>query len=356
NGWNDTSSFANENNNGYGININGGSITNCKISNSLIINAGHVAYFFVGGGNHAAVNCMGVAHDTGNGSDYIFDYFGSSNNLNLNCTAIRAYSSTTAHQSRCNTFQARSDNNIMENFTCINARMQFENSNGNKVKDLNISTINGASGENSGSIQIYAQADNNIIENYSITGGGGISFLGEATPESPRTHRSAGENNYFINGKISNLKNENGNAVISFHRLGSNNGITAGNNYVIGLTADNFPWIINANRPGTIHIYNSSFSNGENSRIDTFYSGWSNSLGNYTANFTNSNFYNNNFPNPSGTNISNGNPLLDNNLNPQAGSALIDKGMDAGTLISEAAYDFDGKPRSIPYDLGAYEY
>lgn len=352
-GWNATQDdFSYTHRNGYGINLNG---DNATLKNNLFIDAGFVTYF-IKSDNNLIENCIGVAHRSGNGADYIFDHYGASNNRINNCKAIRNYGNGQGHVSRCNTFQARSDNNIMTNFTCVNARMQIENSNNNKIEGLEMYTKNGADGENSVSFQIYAQSDNNIILNYSITGGGGISFLGELTSENPRAAKSSGNNNYFINGKISNLKDVNGNALISFHRLGRNNGITAGTNYIIGLTADDFQWIINANRPGIINIYNSSFSNGAKGTMDTFYSGWPNATGNYSVNFENSNFYNNGFANPEGKNISSGNPQLTSNLNPSTGSALIGKGMNTSTIKQEAATDFDGNQRNVPYDIGAYKF
>ncbi len=356
-GWNEGSSFANENNNGYGMNINGKGVTNCNITNNLIINAGHVSYFFVGGGNHLVNNNIGVAHDTGNGSDYIFDFYDSSNNMADNNTGIRNYASQTGHRSRSLILQAQSDNNTITNFTGINCRLQIENSNNNTIRNLSMYTINGADGENSVSIQIYAQADNNIIENFSIDGGGGISFLGaNSQGENPKPHESAGENNYFINGKISNLGDYAGNGVINFHRLGGSSNITAGNNYIINLTADDYYWLINANRGGFINIYNSSFSNGKKTKIDTFYPGWHNGTNEYVANFYNCNFYNNSYTTPTGTDISAGNPILNSNLEPQTGSSLIGSGMNVGSLREEATKDFNGKTRSLPYDIGAYEY
>lgn len=356
-GWNGGSSFANENNNGYGMNINGKGVTNCNITNNLIINAGHVSYFFVGGGNHLVNNNVGVAHDTGNGSDYIFDFYNSSNSIGNNNLAIRAYTGSTGHRGRSVIFQAQSDNNVFNNLESVNLRVQFENANNNIMDGLRIYTINGGSGENDGSIQVYAQADNNVVKNFSITGGGGISFLGtDSVGENPKPHNSAGENNYFINGKITGLNSSSGNAVINYHRLGGTNGISAGTNYLIGITATNFHFLVNANRNGNIQVYNSSFSDGKFNNIATYYPGWNDSRNNYNVDFYNTNFFNNNFSTPSGTNISTGNPLLNNNLEPQEGSVLINSGVDTRTLKEETSQDFNGKSRTLPYDIGAIEY
>jgi hypothetical protein len=119
-------------------------------------------------------------------------------------------------------------------------------------------------------IQVYAQSNNNIINGFVLDGGGGISFLGDATDSGQRTPwTSAGENNYFINGKVSNLNSYTGNAAVSFHRLGDETK-TGGTNYFVGVSFDNIPWLINANRSGTANFYNCSVTGGTQPTIDTF--------------------------------------------------------------------------------------
>jgi hypothetical protein len=356
-GWNeDSDGFDHTNRDGYAMRVTNSS-TYCTITNNLMVDGGLVGYFFIGGGNHTITGNHGIALNSGNGSDYIFDFFGSSNNTITNNLSERTYTSSLGHRSRVLIFQAISDNNVVENFTGVNARLQIENARGNTLNNV---TITGVGGENNGSIQISGQSNDNIFTNLSIDGGGGIAFLGYDTNESQRTPvTSAGDNNYFINVKILNLNATSGNGVISFHRLG-NPAIDGGTNYIIGLTADNFSWLVSANRSGTINIYNATFSDGINASIDTFHPSFQDSRNNYTFNCTNCNFDGNSFANPTGTNITSYPTLFTNEATGdytlQSGSLLIGAGMNASTLNASAALDYLGNARTVPYDVGAYEF
>jgi hypothetical protein len=358
-GWNDDSDgFDHTNRDGYSMRITNNS-TNCTITNNLMVDGGMVNYFFIGGGSHKIDNNHGIALNSGNGSDYIFDFYNSSNNTITNTIAERSYSGSQGHRSRALIFQAVSDNNTVENFTGVNARLQLENARNNTLSNV---TITGSGGENNGSVQVYGQSNNNIFKNLTIDGGGGIAFLGYDANEKQRTPvTSAGDNNFFINVKILNLNGSTGNGVISFHRLG-NSSISGGTNYIIGLTADNFKWLINANRSGTINIYNATFSDGISTDINTFYSGWKDSRNNYTANFTNSNFApSNKFNNPSGTKIISVPPLFTNestkNYTVQSGSQLIGAGVNPSSIFSGFNVDLSNylKPSGAVYNIGAYE-
>ena len=358
--WNATDDGCSDNANGnphrsgYGMYILGAN--NATVTNTTFIDAGFVTYFIVGSDNGTYTNVTGIAENTGNGADYIFDLYNSDNNTLDNILARRTYGGSLGHRSRAITTQgpSGSHSNTITNMVTENLRIQSEYSDGNTYTDVVMRTINGGSGENDGSIQIGNDSNNSIFKNFSMTGAGGIQFLGYETGDGGPTVTTAGANNYFINFKMKNLTNIGGNAIVSFHRLG-NTGVGSGPNYIIGLTADSFPRVINANRNGIINFYNSSFSNGVYSSIDTFYSGWPDFTGSYTANYTNSNFYGNAFATPSGTNITTGNPLLDSNLIPQAGSALLTAGMDASTLNAAASTDFIGTTRTVPYSIGAHE-
>ena len=124
--------------------------------------------------------------------------------------------------------------------------------------------------------------------------------------------------------------------------------------------------MINANRGGTINFYNTTISNGIDSSIDTFYAGWNDGTGDYTANFNTVNDYSNAFPAITGTRITTGNPLLDANLDPQSGSALIDptNDLDPTTISVDSRVDAavvadlygNTRPYNTKYDLGAVEY
>ncbi len=358
--WEGSSVHGCDNNTGYGIYTT--KANNIDIRNSLMIDAGLAAYFPTFSENINISWSKAYAYSGGNGSDYLFDYFGTSNSSITDCYAERTYTSPIgAHKSRALVFQAISDNNVVERFSAKNARIQLENSRNNILRDV---FSEGAQGHiNSGGLQIFGQSDNNLFVNWEMTGEG-IQFLGIVSAENQRTpHTSSGDNNYFINFIIRDLPTFNGNALVSFHRLdASGTDLTSGTNYIIGLTADNFPWIINANRPGTIHFYNSTFSNGTKTTMDTFYSGWTDATSSYTANFTNCNDYNNAFPTITGTNITTYNPaftdIADNDFTLQSNSPLKNIGMDSSTLKTEAAYDMSGKARGSNggYGIGAYEY
>lgn len=356
-GWNDDSDgFDHTNRDGYAMRVTNNS-TNCTITNNLMVDGGLVNYFFIGGGSHKIDNNHGIALNSGNGSDYIFDFYNSSNNLISNTYAERSYKGTQGHRSRAMILQAVSDNNTVSNFTGVNARLQIENARNNSLTNVNII---GSGGENNGSVQIYGQANNNIFKNLTIDGGGGIAFLGYDSNEKQRTPvTSAGDNNFFINVKILNLDASNGNGIISFHRLG-NSAISGGTNYIIGLTADNFNWLINANRSGTINIYNATFSDGNSSTIDTFYSGFKDGRNNYKVNFTNTNFApSNKFKIPSGTKIISVPPLFTNEASKdytlQSGSQLIGAGVNPSNIFSNFNVDISTflKPSGASYNIGA---
>ncbi|MBD0778835.1 hypothetical protein HPE56_13610 [Maribacter sp. ANRC-HE7] len=357
--WNNAGVYGCDNGTGYGIYTT--KANNVNISNTLIIDAGLAAYFPTFSENINISWSEAYAYNGGNGSDYLFDYFNTSNSSITDCYAERTYKDEVNHRSRALIFQAASDNNILERFKAKNARIQVENSRNNVLRDV---YSEGAQGlMNSGGLQLFGQSDNNLFINWEMTGEG-IQFLGITGAENQRTpHTSSGDNNYFINFIIRDLPAFNGNALVSFHRLdAAGTNLTGGTNYIIGLTADNFPWIINANRAGTIHFYNSSFSNGTKATIDTYYSGYNNATGSYKATFTNCNDYNNAFPAIAGTNITTNNPsfknIADNDFSLQPNSPLKDIGMDGSTLKTEAAYDILGKARGSNggYDIGAYEY
>ena len=357
--WNSGDNFQCDNRTGYGIYSR--KANNLTVRNSLIIDAGLAAVFPVHSNNVLIEWTKAYSYNSGNGSDYLFDLFGTSNSIIRDCYAERTYTTTNGHKSRALVLQAISDNNLVERFSCKNSRIQIENSRNNTLKGI---YSEGSGSVNDGGLQIFGQSNDNLFVNWELVNASGIMFLGIVSAEAQRTpHTSAGDNNYFINFIIRDLPAVSGNAIVSFHRLdaqGSN--ITGGTNYIIGLTADNYPWIINANRPGTINFYNSTFSNGSKSSIDTFYTGWTNAIGSYSASFTNCNDYNNAFPPILGTNITTYNPTF---MNPSAkdftlksNSPLRDRGMDGNTLKAEAAYDILGNPRGTNggYDIGAYEY
>ena len=361
-GWNAIQdSFSYTHRDGYGIDINA---NNTTVTNSLIIDAGFVT-FFIKSDNNTFENVVGVAERTGNGADYIWDFYGSNGNTIKGCTGRRTYGSATlGHRSRALSFQVQSDNNTLIDFVSVNGRIQIEDSRNNYFENISMTTANGADGENSVQIQVYGQSNDNVWNGFVLDGGGGISFLGDTTDSGQRTPwNGAGDNNYFINGKVSNLNSYSGNAAVSFHRLGTA-GKTGGTNYFIGVTFDDIPWIINANRDGTANFYNCSFSGGTQSSIDTFHPSFSDFTNNYTANYINCNFFGNNFGTPTGTNITTGNPLLNANLEPQTGSALIDSGMNPTTIstssIVDAAVilDINGadRPFNSVYDIGAFEF
>jgi len=79
-GWNATEdNFSYTHRNGYGVNINADYTT---LMNSLFIDAGFVT-FFIKSDYNTTINTTGVAHNSGNGADYIFDHYGASYNLSL---------------------------------------------------------------------------------------------------------------------------------------------------------------------------------------------------------------------------------------------------------------------------------
>ena len=362
-GWDATiDSFQSTNRDGTGIRIS--SADNFTLTNNLMIDAGFVTYFIIGSDNGIISNCVGIAERSGNGADYVFDLYNSNDNVISNIYARRTYGTNSAgHRSRAITTQGPngSHRNTITGLVAENLRIQAEYSDNNIYTDVTMTTINGGDGENDGSIQIGLDSNDNIFQNVSMDGGGGIQFLGYESGDGGATVTTAGSNNYFINFKIKNINSFNGHGLISLSRLGTS-GVTGGTNYVVGMTADDFPWIINANRGGTINFYNSSFSNGTQSSIDTFHPSFTDATDDYTANYTNCNFNGNSFSTPSGTAITTENPQLNSSLEPASNSALIGAGVDPRTISTNAdvdtavMLDFLGNTRTIPVDIGAIEF
>jgi hypothetical protein len=364
--WGSASVHGCDLNNGYGILLTYGA-HNGVIKNSMVIDAGMEGVYIIDSNNILIENTHVYSINPGNGTDYYFNITNSTNSIMRDCYGERVHDQSGAHHGRSLVLKC-SSNNLIENFHGHRSRIQIMKATNNTLRNI----------KNTGQyaeFQVIGESDDNIIENLRIDGSYGISFWaykGEGECGLTSEHE-AGSNNYFINPIVSNAVNESGSAAVSLHRQIATTGYSAGTNYIIGGTFHNVPRIINANRPGTVHFYNCSFSNIYTEE-DGYFAG---SVGGiptedntnaYVATYTNCNFNNTNgFSVPGCTNCTvieatTGDPRYTNasggDFTLLSGSILVNAGMDAGTLKAEANSDHAGKTRGAGgrFDIGAFEY
>ncbi|WP_298505742.1 hypothetical protein [uncultured Maribacter sp.] len=338
----------------YLLNVSDSFVYNCSV-----FNAGAAAYFTSNVNNVLIDGCEAYSTKTGNASDYLFDLAGFVNSTLRNYYAYREDLDTSKmHLSRAVMLQLYSSGSVIENGTHVNTRTQVSTFSDNNIL-RNINVI-GNGKANQGNIQVSGESDNNVFYNWTIDGTEGIQFVGEADSRSPGNNPAfSGNDNYFINFKITNVPAGTGNAVFSFHRLSFSQKDPGGTNYVVNMTADKSVALVNTNTTGTLNIYNSTFSNVTN--YDTFSTSGGATDALVQLNFTNCNFYNNGFSTPTDDaertliNTKALNPLFNADYTLQSGSPLIGAGMDVSGIHSEAAKDILGNIRSS-YDIGAYEY
>lgn len=348
---------------GYGIRVLSNS-DRWELRHCNVVDAGIDAYFLRGGSDWVVDQCEAHTYSKGNGTDYLFNFNGAVTSGEFsNSYAKRWY--VGGHESRSIVVKCSATGNLFRDFVGERGRMQVFYADNNVFQDF---YFKGDGTTNTAEVQLFGDADNNIFLNFEIEDGTGISFLGYngtavgtecGLPDDPDL--DSGSNNYFINLLVHDVHHLSGMAAVSFHRLGWGPTGNAGENYVINGTFHDVPYLINANRSGIIHFYNTSFSNiylGE----DTFYPGWTDATGSYTATYDYSNFDDiTGFTKPAGTSNTEHpagytTPGSDYSLQPS--SALIDIGTDASVLKAEATTDFDGNARGIGSgdDVGAYEF
>lgn len=295
--------------NGWGI-VTAKNPRNLTIKNSLIIDAGFVSYFLIGTDNATVENSMGISHNTGNGSDYIFDFFNCTNSRIDNLYAERFSHASNGHRSRGLILQSTSDNNEVTNIVMVNLRMQIQHSRSNIFENVTIRATDASSNSDlDGSLQIASSADNNVFKDFIIDNCGGVSFLGVVNPVGPERYpiKSSTENSSFINFKITRVNGSGGTGVINFHRLspGSENEILPATttSKFIDSTFDGFPNFITANRGGTLEFINCSFSNAKGTEFHSFVNGapWKDKTKDYNIIFKNCNWdSSNNYNIPNG--------------------------------------------------------
>ena len=292
--YNGASKLSCTNNNGYGIRFF--TADHGTLKNSMVIDAGMISVYILNVDDMLVENSECYTVNTGNATDYMFEFAETTNSIMRNCYAERTHTLLSAHTSRLLAVKCQSTNNLIENFTGSRSKIQIVGeSNNNHFKNISIS---GQYAE----FQIYGNSNDNTIENLEISGGYGISFLGWSGSEcgyGSGQNISSGSNNHFINPIIYDQSALSGNAAVSFHRLNGNVSADAGINYVTGGTFYNIPRIINANRSGTITFTECTFNNIYK-ELDGFNSGFTNATGNYIANYINCSFSGNAFANPIG--------------------------------------------------------
>ncbi|WP_282056654.1 Ig-like domain-containing protein [Maribacter luteus] len=291
--YNGASKLSCTNNNGYGIRFF--TADHGTLKNSMVIDAGMISVYILNVDDMLVENSESYTVNTGNATDYMFEFSSTTNSIIRNCYAERTHTLLSAHTSRLFAIKC-STNNIIENFRGSRSKIQVQNSSNNNFKNISIS---GQYAE----FQVNGKSDSNTIENLEISGGYGISFLGWAGAECGYPLGSsipAGDNNYFINPKIHDSENGlQGTAIVSFHRLNGNVTASAGTNYIIGGSFYNFPRILSVNRTGTITFSDCTFNNIYK-ELDGYYNGFPDETENYTANFINCSFSGNAFANPIG--------------------------------------------------------
>ncbi len=358
-GWNFNYGAFAPYNSGYGIDFSSGA-DNGIVTNCCSMDNGLVNYFFRFSDNHVVSNCESLQFLSGAGTDYGFDLFTSNNCTLTNNYAKRYYTvGGIGHPGRCLSIQVQSDNNHVNGLTAVNMKMQLEDARNNLVENVTMTGTGTTDGEGYGSIQIMAQSQDNVFRNFVIDNAGGIQFLNFPTDQNQRMpHNHPGERNYFINFVIKNIRNLNGNGVVSFHRLGSETDSGGTNNYLINSVIDGYHEVLNADKMGDFNFINCSFTNSLESSFDTFVN--TDNRGGSTLTFENCNFLNPLHPVPSGTNITTSNPffmdLASENYMLMPSSPLINSGQNSSLIIAEANEDFNGNPRTLPYDIGAFEF
>ncbi len=355
--WGQPDSNKCDNRTGYGIHLRG--ISNWEVRNSLVIDAGHVGINIINSDHGFMENCTVWSATTGNATDYNIVFYGSSFNTAKNLQSYRNKGkSNSSHQGRAFAMKCSSSNNLIDGLYAENLRFQlYANANDNVIKNV---TLKGTGDINDSGFQVWGQANRNLIINLQTSNGGGIAFLGYNNRECKPAGipLSSGENNWFINPIVSDLPALNGNAGIQYHRL-PNNGQHGGTNYIIGGTFDKVPYLINANRPGTIHLINTSLSNIYLG-YHTFYASpfASDYRKNIRVYYDHVNFYNCNFKIPSGSNITTYNPGYEDSKNGnyriRISSPVASLGKNPIGENPEAGIDADNKPRGTIISLGAY--
>lgn len=289
---------------GYGFHLQ--KAHNYLIENCLIIDAGHVGIDIIGTNNGVMTDSEVWSASSGNATDYNIILWGSSYNT---FNKIRSYRykgpNNSAHQGRALAVKCRSNFNVINGLDAENLRLQvYFESNDNTFNDINLI---GNNDSNDSGVQIFGNANRNTFRNVKMTNGSGIMFLGDNAECISNGDDPSGSDNYFINPTITNVVSGLGQAAISYHRLLSN-GTSGGTNYIVGGSIDGAPHLFNTNRPGTIHISNTSISN-INQGYKTFYPNSSAGWREYTIQekFENVNFNKCNFTIPIGINITTSN-------------------------------------------------
>ncbi|MDM9632802.1 right-handed parallel beta-helix repeat-containing protein [Robiginitalea aurantiaca] len=280
---------------GYGLRLS--QSDNFLIENCLVIDAGHVGIDIIGSDYGIMSDSEVWSASIGNATDYNITLYNSSHNKLDKIRSYRAKGSVgTSHKGRALAVKCDSDFNEVNGLDAENLRLQiYYGSDDNQLKDI---TLKGNGEADDSGIQIFGDANRNVLENIDISNGNGIMFLGEGFECVGNGDGPSGSDNYFKNLTLTNVKNGTGQAAISYHRLNSN-GTSGGKNYIIGGTIDGAPHLFCTNRPGEIHIEDVSIKNiteGYKTYYPNSQRGWRSYEIKET--YQNVTFNNCNFPNP----------------------------------------------------------
>lgn len=332
--------------NGYGLSI--GDSTGTVLRNCTSFNGGR-ANFEVVSSDHVDIDYIrSYATKPGNGTDFNFLFYATTNSTFHHYESFRDAAVpqvNTALQVSCG-----ADNNVFEDIYTENLRIVVrDHSNDNVFRNVE---SQGSGEPFQAEFTLTTNVNRNRIYNYRANNSGGINFRGGNDDCDGGTEYGTGDDNVFINPVITN--------VVVWHKAAIDFGFQTGNesagtNYIIGGTFDGAPYLIKIDRPNDmLYLVNCTFSN-----ITSGFAGSREEEG-FIPNITydHVNFFDVPFALPSGTNVTNHDPLsnADHSLSPA--SPLRDIGVDASTYESTSNVDFAGIPRPVGagWDIGAYEY
>ena len=350
---------------------------NTTITNCISMDNGLVNYFFADdNGSNTVQHSYSLQHEPGAGTDYGFDFFNSSNNVIEDCYAERYYTGSIGHVGRGIIFQNYADNNIVRRFTAVNLKVVIENAVSNYIEDITM-TGNAPSpvtNADYASIQIYGNAQFNVVNRFLIQGGNGIEILNTSTDRPPLTpYERAAQDNYFLNGIIRDPAGFGTTSVLHMRFLSNNVSIASRRNYLINSVVEgSFSRFTRVSfNGGDFTFINCNFSGFTTPLFDIFASGATT----YDYEFINCNDDpgdNLTFPSNSFNTLTNSinlpSQFLDANYTIAEGSNLHDAGVEptfpgivtpptAATILGYLSTDYYGntRPQGTGWDIGIFE-
>lgn len=348
--------------NGYGIRATSAA-DNLTIKSSSVYNAGADAIFIVGADDHVGEYNSIYANKSGNSTDYMYVLYGG---LRARLTHNRGYryldidtNGDLPHHSRGLAIKCLCQDAIIDDFYIYNTRFQlYLRSDNNTIKNL---TLEGSGESFTGELIIADNSNNNEFYNTKIINGS-IQFNDYNGSDCADTWDGTGSNNIFVNTIIDkapdNLVSD---AFINIQNAVWNaqnaTQVTAGTQYFYGATFVDGDYFIKQDRPfGTLFFYNLALvdvTTGEKTEQNA----GSPKTGTISYNYVNADAVSYTV---TGTSITTLPSAFTNKAGKDftlsSGSGLRDIGTDTSGLFAGSNTDFLGNSRSVPYDIGAYEF